>query len=158
MDDLKSALSDIRHELKNPVNAIIGYSEMLLENAGGEHADITEELTRIRDAGRKLDQLISTRLQPDVLTGQAVKAPVEREAPSVVDPATFAGASMPSAIYDRLKEAVTLQNMTQTRKCLKDLAASPDVDETTARQLNDLGSRYDLAGIREALQHIDRVG
>jgi class 3 adenylate cyclase len=54
--DLEAAGARIRHDLRTPVNAIIGYSEMLLEDAeGGESAP---DLRRIHAAGHKLLALI----------------------------------------------------------------------------------------------------
>jgi adenylate cyclase len=57
--DLGAAGARIRHDLRTPVNAIIGYSEMLLEDAEeGGSAAITADLRRIHGAGHKLLALI----------------------------------------------------------------------------------------------------
>ncbi|MCZ6889067.1 MAG: response regulator, partial [Gammaproteobacteria bacterium] len=53
-------LANMSHELRTPMNAIIGYSEMLMEDAeedGNEAA--VEDLTRIRSAGEHLLRLIN---------------------------------------------------------------------------------------------------
>ena len=55
--DLEAAGARIRHDLRTPVNAIIGYSEMLLEDAG-EDGGIGPDLKRIHAAGHKLLALI----------------------------------------------------------------------------------------------------
>ena len=44
-------LAKMSHELKNPLNAIIGYSELLVEDAGGTEAQKCKDLTSIRSAG-----------------------------------------------------------------------------------------------------------
>ena len=53
-------LANMSHELRTPLNAIIGYSEMLYEDAE-ERKDFTrtEDLSRIRTAGRHLLSLIN---------------------------------------------------------------------------------------------------
>jgi adenylate cyclase len=60
-----AALAHVRHELRTPVNAILGYSEMLLEDAteAGE-ADAAADLRRIREAGGELLALIDAILDP----------------------------------------------------------------------------------------------
>lgn len=56
----RAALGHVRHELRTPINAILGYSEMLLEDeAPGEAA---EDLARIRDSGRQLLGLVDSIL------------------------------------------------------------------------------------------------
>jgi len=56
----RAALGHVRHELRTPINAILGYSEMLLEDApAGEAAD---DLARIRDSGRLLLELVDSIL------------------------------------------------------------------------------------------------
>ncbi len=64
------SVSFIRHELKTPINAVIGYSEMLLEDlaesddaAGGLHAGIE----RIRAAGHEMLDLVNDlKLETDL--------------------------------------------------------------------------------------------
>ncbi len=54
-------LANMSHELRTPMNAILGYSEMLIEDAADGIADLDtfrEDLQRIRAAGRQLRALI----------------------------------------------------------------------------------------------------
>ncbi|MFW6205802.1 MAG: response regulator, partial [Gemmatimonadota bacterium] len=60
-------LGHVRHELRTPINGIIGYAEMLLEDAADTR--IAEDLERIRTAGRRLLDRVDTVLQPDGLPG-----------------------------------------------------------------------------------------
>lgn len=48
----RAALGHVRHELRTPINAILGYSEMLLEEDPPE--DAAPDLERIRSGGRQL--------------------------------------------------------------------------------------------------------
>ena len=62
------AASQLRHDLRTPVNHIIGYSEMLLEDAedcGNESG--ASDLKKIRSAAHELLGLINTRLSADGL-------------------------------------------------------------------------------------------
>ncbi len=60
------SLAHVRHELKTPINAIIGYSEMLLEDAAEAGDDaVASDLEKIRVAGRQLLQLVEQILGPD---------------------------------------------------------------------------------------------
>jgi len=50
-------LSNLRHDLRTPINAIIGYSEMLLEDLTGrgmEWQGLRADLEKIYTAGNKL--------------------------------------------------------------------------------------------------------
>jgi len=53
-------LANMSHELRTPMNAIIGYSEMLLEDAEDlGYDDFSADLTKIRSAGKHLLALIN---------------------------------------------------------------------------------------------------
>ncbi len=58
--DLEAFGARARHDLRTPVNAIIGYSELLLEEVAAAAFDqaVSEDLTRVRDSGRKLLGLV----------------------------------------------------------------------------------------------------
>ena len=51
------------HELKNPLNAIIGYSEILIEDSDETNVQTRQDLDTIRSAGHRLLQLIDTLLE-----------------------------------------------------------------------------------------------
>ena len=92
-----SSLSHLRHELRTPINAIIGYSEMLLEDL--EMANDSQdfiELQKIRECGLKLTLLVNTLLndrnleiyQSDLerlLTEQTVPTQIRIPANSVIN-------------------------------------------------------------------------
>ncbi|MEJ2678137.1 MAG: response regulator [Gemmatimonadota bacterium] len=59
----RATLAHMRHELRTPINAILGYSEMLMEEDAPEAA--VPDLRRIREAGRQLLGLVDTILASD---------------------------------------------------------------------------------------------
>ncbi len=58
--DLETFGADLRHELRTPINAIVGYSEMLLEDATDRgEADFIPDLQRIHAAAQRFLALIN---------------------------------------------------------------------------------------------------
>lgn len=55
-------LSHMRHELCTPINAILGYSEMLIEDAEGSRHDALGDLRQVHDDGQRLLTLTSSIL------------------------------------------------------------------------------------------------
>jgi signal transduction histidine kinase len=58
-----ASLAHLRHELRTPLNHILGYSEMLLEDAG-EAGELPAELQRIRGEGQALLAVVENALAP----------------------------------------------------------------------------------------------
>lgn len=56
-------LAKMSHELKNPLNAIIGYSDILIEDGGETETQKSKDLTSIRSAGYRLLGLINALLE-----------------------------------------------------------------------------------------------
>lgn len=66
-----AALAHARHELRTPINAIIGYSEMLFEDAReNASAQVATDLERIRSAGRDLLGRVDRILDPARLVAE----------------------------------------------------------------------------------------
>lgn len=60
-----AAVAALRHDLRTPLNQIIGYSELVAEELGGnEHARTREDLEKIGRAARGLAELITREIQP----------------------------------------------------------------------------------------------
>ena len=55
-------LAKMSHELENPLNSIIGYSEILIENLGESEGQKCKDLQTIREAGHRLLELIDDLL------------------------------------------------------------------------------------------------
>ena len=61
----RTLLATIRHDLRTPINAIVGYSEMLLEDLEGtDEQGTAPDLRKIRSAGTELLALVSSILDP----------------------------------------------------------------------------------------------
>jgi DNA-binding response OmpR family regulator len=64
----RAFLANLRHELRTPINAILGYSEMLEEDARDRgQANIIPDLQRIQQAGNELLVLVNDFLANDKL-------------------------------------------------------------------------------------------
>jgi len=92
-DDLKSAdgqdrsgaLGNIRHQLRTPLNHIIGYSEMLLEEAGEQQLEsFAADLTKINTAGQQLLQMINDLLDPALFRPAAARPGLKTANPSAL--------------------------------------------------------------------------
>ncbi|MGY8675288.1 MAG: histidine kinase dimerization/phospho-acceptor domain-containing protein [Verrucomicrobiia bacterium] len=70
----ETALSKMRHDLRTPINHILGYSEMLAEDveAAGRQ-NMVRDLNKIQTGGRQLIDLITDRLcQAGDVTAEAL--------------------------------------------------------------------------------------
>ena len=70
-------LAKMSHELKNPLNAIIGYSELLIEDADSAETQKCKDLTSIRSAGYRLLGFINDLLELSRLEADKVELRVE---------------------------------------------------------------------------------
>ncbi|MBC7806502.1 MAG: response regulator [Akkermansiaceae bacterium] len=68
----------LRHDLRNPIGQIIGYTEMLIEDtrASSDPAGLLADLEKVRAAGKTLLTIVEERLTHDALRGDAVTTPV----------------------------------------------------------------------------------
>src|SRR6266850_36388 len=63
----KRPLAKIRHDLRTPINHIIGFSEILIEEAQGKAPEpFLRDLQRIRGGGDRLLALLNEHLNEDV--------------------------------------------------------------------------------------------
>jgi DNA-binding response OmpR family regulator len=90
-------LSYVRHELRTPINAIVGYSEMLLEDGEGEFPDALPDLERIHKAGKRLLSLVDLFLTP----GRSSVATPTWKTPPVTAPAVRSSSEVETQIKRR---------------------------------------------------------
>lgn len=89
-------LAALRHDLLTPLNQIIGYSELLEEDAAADHPDAVPDLRRIQQAAATLVGLIRTRLQelpsvPVAASAPACEVPLEPPAEADEAPGSVSG-------------------------------------------------------------------
>ena len=80
----EQAVAALRHDLRTPLNQIIGYSELVAEDLEGDtHARTREDLEKIGRAARGLAELITREIQPGriALVGSRTETPADRVAP-----------------------------------------------------------------------------
>src|SRR5215469_2256302 len=77
----RALLATIRHELRTPINAIIGYSEMLLEDAEEiDWEDAAPDLGKIHSASERFLAMIDDIVMFGVAEGDAVSSASEHRA------------------------------------------------------------------------------
>lgn len=101
MSDGPSELSKLRHDLRTPINHILGYSELLGEDLADQGVKELDDLEKIQTAARQLLGLIDRSLSDEAFQFIATGAPAPSEktespkfaAPAdIIDhPATFTG-------------------------------------------------------------------
>jgi DNA-binding response OmpR family regulator len=73
MSSIDAFVTQIRHELRTPVNAILGYGQLLLEE---DHSclsgDERRDLERVNEAGHQLLRVVTEALDPSELIGDDV--------------------------------------------------------------------------------------
>jgi CheY-like chemotaxis protein len=73
MSAIDAFVMHLRHELRTPVNAIIGYGQLLLEEHGSSlSADARSDLERVTEAGQQMLRVVVDALDPVELTGDDV--------------------------------------------------------------------------------------
>jgi class 3 adenylate cyclase len=76
----RTALRRLQHEMRTPLGQIIGYSEMLLEEARGDHQDLVSDLEKIHRAAEELLGVVDQTLKIDA--GPVVPADSGKDATS----------------------------------------------------------------------------
>jgi sigma-B regulation protein RsbU (phosphoserine phosphatase) len=137
----RALLSHLRHELRTPVNAIVGYCELMIEEQHPEPA-LRAELEEIRATGRKLQDRIGMLLDA---TG-----------PEVMD------AALVAAILSRLRRGLRVPTCEVIDRAERLLAQGPppgvgeDLAKVLAAGRRLEGQLRDAAGLlRAAAAHVD---
>jgi adenylate cyclase len=112
-----ASLAHLRHELRTPLNHVLGYTEMLLEDAG-DTGDLVAELQQVRSEGRAVlavveESLAATRVERTGVDldrfASAMSAPLDRLGESVDSLVALVGGRGAGVAADvgRISEAVT---------------------------------------------------
>ncbi|MFM2093568.1 MAG: hypothetical protein RIS70_692, partial [Planctomycetota bacterium] len=153
------ALAKVRHDMRTPVNHILGFSEMLQEDAEANgHLQYVADLQKIQQAARALNGMIEQHLSGD----SAVRLPQASPESSSAESAT-AGSNRPKAEHSS-DATVILENdngassaeETSLNGCV--LAVDDDMQnrEVLARRLERQGLRVETAcGGLEALAKVE---
>ena len=81
-----ASLSNIRHQLRTPLNHIIGYSEMLLEEAEDQQLEsFAGDLNKIHSAGKQLLAMINDLIDPAIFSSRPETVCLE----NIGDPGSF---------------------------------------------------------------------
>jgi adenylate cyclase len=150
-------LAHLRHELRTPVNAILGYSEMLLEDAqaGDSPPRLVADLERIHAAGADLLRLINDLLDASQLERHAhdfeayaagarhdLRTPVNAilgYTEMLLEDAAEAGAAGPGADIERIHAAgVKLLERIEDIVRLSEVAAGRRVLESDGAPASDM--------------------
>jgi len=110
-DDLEAFGTRARHDLRTPVNAILGYTEMLLEDADGPGLEpVVADIQKIHAAGRKLLERIEDIVQlsqveagqRDLTSGAADDSVMIRDVVSAIRPLSERAAAAPDVAGSRI--------------------------------------------------------
>lgn len=71
----KASLSKLRHDLRTPINHIIGYGELLREDLEDKGIKELDDLKRIEDAARRLLEMITESLSDDAPSARPAVLP-----------------------------------------------------------------------------------
>ena len=95
----RTNLSHLRHDLRTPINQIIGYSELLIEEAAdaGHEDDYGPDLQKIRGAAKTLLNLINDSL--DLSKVEAGKMELELASFDIAGSLQGVTQTLPLAIY-----------------------------------------------------------
>jgi signal transduction histidine kinase len=154
----------VRHELRNPLNNIIGYCELLMEVAEDkEDQETMADLVRIQTAGQQLQELITSLLdsaQIDAVpkarsTAEAQDRQLEAAVGASSLPQELTNVTLPAALYDSLKEAVETHSVTEVKNHLDDIEALGAEGQVLAEQLRGLVQKFDMDAIKIILEAVN---
>lgn len=81
--DIQEVADNLHHQLRTPTNAVIGYSELLLEETrGGNHPEITSDLEKINSAAHAfiqvINEIVKFTISAEALYGIEQETPAEK--------------------------------------------------------------------------------
>lgn len=174
--DFDRHLSFIRHELRSPLNAIIGYTEMLIEQAEDSgNGALIPDLKKVHDASLNLLERIGSLLtftlgdftqekgdatEPgasesiaqtvDRYRREQRKAKTEAK-PNIPD---LSCVTVPNDLYQSMQKAVTEHNMTELKQCLDEIDTLGKTERQLGACLRTLSRTYDMKAIADLLNKV----
>ena len=127
MADLDAFAAHFRHELRTPINAILGYSQLLLEEDGAPFsATERQDLERVADAGRQILRVVNDLTEP--IDGSTPDVPwyLARLRDAVQLPLTTARGDV-ETLLDRHRDGTAgddLRRIQSALQCLADLVVT----------------------------------
>ena len=81
---IETRLADLRHDLRNPIGQVLGYAEMLIEDARETSADgLIGDLEKVQNAGKRILAIVDERINSATLLNGA-ELPAAAPAPVAV--------------------------------------------------------------------------
>ena len=117
---MNDPLSALRHDLRTPINHILGYSELLMEEITDlGHQDFYSDLQKIRHAADTLLSLINTHLTPEGIAqfspATAIASEVVQDAPLPEIPLPIAEEEAPASVTGKI---LVVDDNTENRETL----------------------------------------
>lgn len=147
-DDFAKSMSALRHDLRTPINAIIGYSEMLMEDLDTEpNSNLFQEIQQLNAGGYELLTIINNHLQST--DRKTIKSQLEF--------LTFFE-EMKIKIVPELKKVIAICNRLKARETTVNIAADIERINNASHNLQkliDTGVEYSQGEVIENIHAIN---
>lgn len=160
-EDFDKKLSYIRHALRNPLNSILDYAELLADDAReSDNERLAKDLDSIAGSARRAADLIDTLINRDQFVEGAEEKqpqPQETSASDSLQEIDLSDLSVSEELYNRLKIASDNHSITDMRMVLDALEAEGPELVKLADHLRALNQQYDMHAIQKILDHINHA-
>lgn len=160
-EDFDRKLSNIRHALRNPLNSILGYAEMLADDARDDGKEsLAKDLDAIASSARRTADLIDTMVHRDQFVQGAEQAAPLNEPPaevSIPEDIDVSNLALSEELYDRLRTASDNHSITDMRVVIDSIEAEGPEFAKLADHLRSLNQQYNMNAIHDILERIDHA-
>ncbi len=176
--ELEAFSTSVAHDLRSPLCAVEGYSTMLLEKFSGQHDDAScAQLTRIREAGTRMAELIDDMLRlahvasdpleldmvdlallaGEIAAGLRLQNPLQQ--------VSFSADNLPVACADRRLMKIELENLlgnawkftSKTTQAMVRFGAATDEAGLVTYFVSDNGAGFDMKHAGKLFKHFQRL-
>lgn len=153
----KSPLAKLRHDLRTPINHILGYGELLEEDLSDRGITGLEDLTKIKGAARTLLELIATGLSDESLGDVKLRAASTKTATTSEATASSEGIDHLPKITGRILVVDDNQENRETLSRRLQRQGHETVEATDGQHALELltGSQFDLVLLDVMMPVID---